>query len=142
MHVLSAIANVFDNSPPSSPLLISIYQAIKDPFNAEISSIIEAIIVPELLHNASNTVMRIQESFAVQMGVDGLLDVARKTLTDVQNEMSELLENYRKSVSDLKLVHNPRRGWYLTAPANVQLTPMFIEKSVKVRHCYGSCRHH
>lgn len=129
------MGEILDKFPPTSPLLQHIHASIKDPECVQISQSIESVIVPELLHNASATIMRIQESFAVQMGVDGLLDVARKTLSDVQNEMSELLQSYRTDIVDVKLVHNPRRGWFLTAPSNVMLPGNFIEKAVKV--CYS-----
>lgn len=77
---------------------------------------------------------RLQIVFVVQPGINGLLDVARKTfsetLEDMQKHMKEIGET--NGIQGLKLEWHARRGYHLSfplTPLNTEASAVFIQVS-------------
>lgn len=63
-------------------------------------------------------------------GVNGLLDIARRTYTETMESIYELGERYREehSLSTLRVVFHRRRGWYLqVSPSDGSLPECFTQ---------------
>ncbi|KAJ8571458.1 hypothetical protein ON010_g5378 [Phytophthora cinnamomi] len=73
---------------------------------------------------------RIQECFAVRAGVDGMLDVARRTYLDTIEKIHEVVHTYKENLGiPLRLNYTSRRGYHLTVPVNCNDLPAcFIER--------------
>ena len=100
---------------------------------AEITSLIQEFVCESTIHEKSTKTRRLQECFAIQPGVCGLLDVARKAFLQSVEDIYELGANYAKTYGfeELKVAYNARRGYFLTFPSTTTaLPPIFIQASV------------
>jgi DNA mismatch repair protein MSH4 len=74
--------------------------------------------------------MRHQECFALRAGLDGLLDVARKTflqtVEDIHEKIAEYSDHYKIPI---KVVFTASRGYHMCIPTEhgAQLPAIFIQ---------------
>ncbi|CAL1375878.1 unnamed protein product [Linum trigynum] len=86
----------------------------------------------DVLHARVPFVARTQQCFAVKAGIDGLLDIARRTFCDTSEAIHNLANKYRGEfgLPNLKLSFNNKQGFYFSIPqkdAQGKLTSKFIQ---------------
>ncbi|PIA50291.1 hypothetical protein AQUCO_01300793v1 [Aquilegia coerulea] len=114
-------------------LLQNIYKSICE--NGKYESIrkrIAEVIDDDVLHARVPFVARTQQCFAVKAGIDGLLDVARRSFCDSSEAIHNLANKYRQDfqLPNLKIPFNSRQGFYLSIPhkdINGRLPSKFIQ---------------
>ncbi|KAI9173908.1 hypothetical protein LWI28_008577 [Acer negundo] len=76
------------------------------------------VIDEDVLHARVPFVARTQQCFAVKAGIDGLLDIARRSFCDTSEAIHSLATKYREDfkVANLKLPFNNRQGFYFSIP--------------------------
>ncbi|GAB2274183.1 MutS protein msh4 [Dionaea muscipula] len=100
-------------------LLANIYNSIcENEKYASIRKRIGEVIDEDVVHARAPFVARTQQCFAVKAGIDGLLDVARRTFCDTSEAIYNLANKYRGDfkLPNLKLPFNNRQGFYLSIP--------------------------
>ncbi|RYG67727.1 hypothetical protein EON64_06820 [archaeon] len=88
----------------------------------ELSALLEDIdsLLVEHVGSSLKTAHQIrhEECFAIKPGIDGLLDVARKTFLQTMEEIHGMAETYSRHVElDVKVAYSTSRGYYLVIPA-------------------------
>lgn len=102
-----------------SSLLGNIYQSVcENEKYAFIRNRIREVIDEDVLHARVPFVARTQQCFAVKAGVDGLLDIARRSFCDTSEAIHNLANKYREDfkLPNLKLPFNNRQGFYFSIP--------------------------
>ncbi|CAI5704240.1 unnamed protein product [Peronospora effusa] len=123
------------------PLLDSIIQSLsslRDEQFTEIKADIERVVNDRVKVCRSAAQKRIQECFAVRAGVDGMLDVARRTYLDTIEKIHEVIHTYKENLGiPIRLTYTSRRGYHLAVPINTKDLPAsFIERvSMKTVIC-------
>ncbi|KAE8661832.1 DNA mismatch repair protein MSH4 [Hibiscus syriacus] len=76
------------------------------------------VIDEDVLHARVPFVARTQQCFAVKAGIDGLLDIARRSFCDTSEAIHNLANKYREEykLPNLKLPFNNRQGFYFSIP--------------------------
>ncbi|KAM1050367.1 hypothetical protein TB2_031650 [Malus domestica] len=76
------------------------------------------VIDEDVLHARVSFVARTQQCFAVKAGIDGLLDIARRSFCDTSEAIHNLANKYREDfkLPNLKLPFNNRQGFYFSMP--------------------------
>ncbi|KAL6280006.1 hypothetical protein ACE6H2_016887 [Prunus campanulata] len=76
------------------------------------------VIDEDVLHARVPFVARTQQCFAVKAGIDGLLDIARRSFCDTSEAIHNLANKYREDfkLPNLKLPFNNRKGFYFSIP--------------------------
>lgn len=76
------------------------------------------VIDEDVLHARVPFVARTQQCFAVKAGIDGLLDIARRSFCDTSEAIHNLANKYREefNLPSLKLPFNNRQGFYFSIP--------------------------
>ncbi|XP_031741354.1 DNA mismatch repair protein MSH4 isoform X1 [Cucumis sativus] len=100
-------------------LLANIYKSIcENEKYTNIRKRIGEVIDEDVLHARVPFIARTQQCFAVKAGIDGLLDIARRTFCDTSEAIHNLANKYREEykLSNLKLPFNNRQGFYLSIP--------------------------
>ncbi|XP_011081405.1 DNA mismatch repair protein MSH4 [Sesamum indicum] len=100
-------------------LLRNVYKSICA--NEKFSSMRERIgevIDEDVLHARVPFVARTQQCFAVKAGIDGLLDIARRSFCDTSEAIHNLANKYREDfkLPNLKIPYNKRQGFYFSIP--------------------------
>ncbi|CAN1174654.1 DNA mismatch repair protein MSH4 [Linum perenne] len=100
-------------------LLSNIYRTVCD--NEKYSNMrkrIGEVIDEDVLHARVPFIARTQQCFAVKAGIDGLLDIARRTFCDTSEAIHTLANKYREEfkMPNLKLPFNNRQGFYFSIP--------------------------
>ncbi|KAL2651368.1 hypothetical protein R1flu_019496 [Riccia fluitans] len=114
LDVLPVLSEVLQNA--TSSLLCNVrtslcshsaYSVLKD-------RIVE-VIEEDAMHARSAFASRTEQCFAVKYGVDGMLDLARRTFCTTSAAISKLGEKYQKEfdLPKLKLVYNQRHGFHI-----------------------------
>ncbi|CAI0413179.1 unnamed protein product [Linum tenue] len=101
----------------------------------------------DVLHARVPFVARTQQCFAVKAGIDGLLDIARRTFCDTSEAIHNLANKYREEfgLPNLKLSFNNKQGFYFSIPqkdAQGKLTSKFIQVpclNVRNKSAAGEC---
>ncbi|KAB1216997.1 DNA mismatch repair protein MSH4 [Morella rubra] len=100
------------------------------------------VIDEDVLHARIPFIARTQQCFAVKAGIDGLLDIARRSFCDTSEAIHNLANKYREDfkLPNLKLPFNNRQGFYFNIPQkDIQgkLPSKFIQvlKHGKNIHC-------
>ncbi|KAI3990615.1 hypothetical protein MKX01_022915 [Papaver californicum] len=114
-------------------LLGNIYKSICE--NGKYASIRKRIcdvIDEDVLHARVPFVARTQQCFAVKAGIDGLLDVARRSFCDTSEAIHNLANKDREDfhLPNLKIPFNNRQGFYFSIPRrdiNGNLPGKFIQ---------------
>ncbi|XP_021767980.1 DNA mismatch repair protein MSH4-like [Chenopodium quinoa] len=100
-------------------LLGNIYKSIcENEKYALIKQRIGEVIDEDVVHARVPFIARTQQCFAVKAGIDGLLDVARRTFCDTSEAIHKLTNKYREDfkLPNLKLPFNNRQGFYFSIP--------------------------
>ncbi|KAH7549636.1 hypothetical protein JRO89_XS13G0059000 [Xanthoceras sorbifolium] len=100
-------------------LLANIYKSVcKNEKYASMRNKIGEVIDEDVLHARVPFVARTQQCFAVKAGIDGLLDIARRTFCDTSEAIHNLATKYREEfkLPNLKLPFNNRQGFYFSIP--------------------------
>ncbi|KAL0395130.1 UNVERIFIED_CONTAM: DNA mismatch repair protein MSH4 [Sesamum latifolium] len=100
-------------------LLRNVYKSICE--NEKFASMRERIggvIDEDVLHARVPFVARTQQCFAVKAGIDGLLDIARRSFCDTSEAIHNLANKYREEfkLPNLKIPYNNRQGFYFSIP--------------------------
>ncbi|KAG7036113.1 DNA mismatch repair protein MSH4, partial [Cucurbita argyrosperma subsp. argyrosperma] len=126
-------------------LLANIYNSVcENEKFATIRRRIGEVIDEDVLHARVPFIARTQQCFAVKAGIDGLLDIARRTFCDTSEAIHNLANKYREEykLPNLKLPFNNRQGFYLSIPRkDVQgkLPSKFIQLNVRNKSAAGEC---
>ncbi|KAM2711692.1 hypothetical protein EV1_031786 [Malus domestica] len=100
-------------------LLANVYQSVcENEKYAAIRKRIGEVIDEDVLHARVSFVARTQQCFAVKAGIDGLLDIARRSFCDTSEAIHNLANKYREdfNLPNLKLPFNNRQGFYFSMP--------------------------
>ncbi|EXC02119.1 MutS protein-4-like protein [Morus notabilis] len=100
-------------------LLANIYKSVcENEKYALIRKRIGEMIDEDVLHTRVPFVARTQQCFAVKAGIDGLLDIARRSFCDTSEAIHNLANKYRQDfkLPNLKLPFNSRHGFYFSIP--------------------------
>ncbi|XP_021290557.1 DNA mismatch repair protein MSH4 isoform X2 [Herrania umbratica] len=114
-------------------LLANVYKSICEIEKyADIRKRIGVVIDEDVLHARVPFVARTQQCFAVKAGIDGLLDIARRSFCDTSEAIHNLANKYREEykMPNLKLPFNSRQGFYFSIPQKDiqgQLPSKFIQ---------------
>ncbi|GJQ96513.1 DNA mismatch repair protein MSH4 [Tanacetum coccineum] len=103
----------------NSFLLGNIYKSVCE--NEKLASIrkrIGEVIDEDVLHARVPFVARTQQCFAVKAGIDGFLDIARRSFCDTSEAIHNLANKYREEfkLPNLKIPFNNRQGFYFNIP--------------------------
>ncbi|KAK8483844.1 hypothetical protein V6N11_019571 [Hibiscus sabdariffa] len=100
-------------------LVANVYSSIcENEKYAGIRKRIGEVIDEDVLHARVPFVARTQQCFAVKAGIDGLLDIARRSFCDTSEAIHNLANKYREEykLPNLKLPFNNRQGFYFSIP--------------------------
>ncbi|XP_057787033.1 DNA mismatch repair protein MSH4 isoform X4 [Salvia miltiorrhiza] len=100
-------------------LLKNIYKSIcENEKFATMRRRIGEVIDDDVLHARVPFVAQTQQCFAVKAGIDGLLDIARRSFCDTSEAIYNLANKYREDfkLPNLKIPYNSRRGFYFNIP--------------------------
>ncbi|CAH9134129.1 unnamed protein product [Cuscuta epithymum] len=100
-------------------LLINVYKSTcENEKYASIRKRLGEVIDEDVLHTRVPFVARTQQCFAVKAGVDGLLDMARRSFCETSEAIHNLANKYREDfkLPSLKLPFNNRQGFYFSIP--------------------------
>ncbi|KAK2426146.1 DNA mismatch repair protein MSH4 [Trifolium repens] len=116
-----------------SSLLSNIYTSVcENEKYGLIKKRIEEIIDEDVLHARVPFVACTQQCFAVKAGIDGLLDISRRSFCETSEAIHNLANNYREDfkLPNLKLTFKNRQGFHFVIPQkNIQgkLPSKFIQ---------------
>ncbi|XP_027193469.1 DNA mismatch repair protein MSH4 isoform X2 [Cicer arietinum] len=116
-----------------SSLLSNIYKSVCENEKYDlIKKRIEEIIDEDVLHARVPFVACTQQCFAVKAGIDGLLDISRRSFCETSEAIHNLANNYREDfkLPNLKLTFKNRQGFHFVIPQkNIQgkLPSKFIQ---------------
>ncbi|KAI3501034.1 hypothetical protein L1887_28890 [Cichorium endivia] len=103
----------------NSFLLANIYRSVcaNDKY-ASIRKRIGEVIDEDVVHARVPFVARTQQCFAVKAGIDGLLDISRRSFCDTSEAIHNLANKYREDfkLPNLKIPFNNRHGFYFNIP--------------------------
>ncbi|ONM23667.1 DNA mismatch repair protein MSH4 [Zea mays] len=94
------------------------------------------VIDEDVVHSRAPFVACTQQCFAVKAGIDGLLDVARRSFCDTSEAIHNLAKKYRDdyNMPNLKITYNIRQGFYFIIPQK-DITDRLPNKFIQVvRH--------
>ncbi|XP_020084486.1 DNA mismatch repair protein MSH4 isoform X2 [Ananas comosus] len=124
-------------------LLCNIYRTVCE--NQKYSNMrnrIRDVIDEDVIHARAPFVACTQQCFAIKAGIDGLLDVARRSFCDTSEAIHNLANKYREefNLPNLKIPYNNRQGFYFSIPqkdTSGKLPNTFIQvmKHGKNIHC-------
>ncbi|GLT35109.1 hypothetical protein SLA2020_095880 [Shorea laevis] len=100
-------------------LLENVYKSVcENEKYADIRKRIGKVIDEDVLHARVPFVARTQQCFAVKAGIDGLLDIARRSFCDTSEAIHNLANKHREEfrLPNLKLPFNNRQGFYFSIP--------------------------
>ncbi|XP_051216073.1 DNA mismatch repair protein MSH4 isoform X3 [Lolium perenne] len=118
-------------------LLQNIYQTVcENPKYASMKKRIGDVIDEDVVHSRAPFVACTQQCFAIKAGIDGLLDVARRSFCDTSEAIHNLATKYREefNMPNLKIPYNNRLGFYFIIPQK-DITEKLPNKFIQVvRH--------
>ncbi|KAG6792138.1 hypothetical protein POTOM_001281 [Populus tomentosa] len=126
-------------------LLANVYKTIcENEKYVSIRKRVGEVIDEDVLHARVPFVARTQQCFAVKAGIDGLLDIARRTFCDTSEAIHNLANKYREEfkLPNLKLPFNNRQGFYFSIPQkDIQgkLPSKFIQLNVRNKSAAAEC---
>ncbi|XP_055883889.1 mutS protein homolog 4-like [Biomphalaria glabrata] len=132
-HVLELVPPLRDTLENCENELMKIYcKNLEDPRYDMILTKIKEVISDETHYEKNTLQQKIQKCFAVKKNIDALLDVARKTyselIDDLHNIVTNLADQYKLP---LRATYNSLRGFHIqmitTANSSDTLPPVFIK---------------
>ncbi|PSS11544.1 DNA mismatch repair protein [Actinidia chinensis var. chinensis] len=103
----------------TSFLLGNVYRSVcENEKYASMRKRIGEVIDEDVLHARVPFVAQTQQCFAVKAGIDGLLDIARRSFCDTSEAIHNLANKYREEfkLPNLKIPFNKRQGFYFRIP--------------------------
>ncbi|KAL1194582.1 DNA mismatch repair protein MSH4 [Cardamine amara subsp. amara] len=100
-------------------LLANVYKSVcENDRYGTIRKKIGEVIDDDVLHARVPFVARTQQCFALKAGIDGFLDIARRTFCDTSEAIHNLASKYREefNLPNLKLPFNNRQGFFFRIP--------------------------
>ncbi|XP_057510615.1 DNA mismatch repair protein MSH4 [Actinidia eriantha] len=100
-------------------LLGNVYRSVcENEKYASMRKRIGEVIDEDVLHARVPFVAQTQQCFAVKAGIDGLLDIARRSFCDTSEAIHNLANKYREEfkLPNLKIPFNKRQGFYFRIP--------------------------
>lgn len=117
---LSAIPNlVHALSGARSPLLLTVCETLRSPLLATLWDHIHAVIDEEALCSGGTAEQqRLSGAFAVKPGVNGVLDLARKSLTETLDDIRALVRKEKEDqrLDKLVMAFSAKRGYHMSLP--------------------------
>lgn len=100
-------------------LVDTLIDNFSDTFFHELRERIDNIITDSTNYSRSTHEMRYQECFAIKSGVDGVLDLARKSFLQNVEDIYSLAEQYSRqfNITSVKVVYTASRGYHLSLPS-------------------------
>ncbi|XP_052209555.1 DNA mismatch repair protein MSH4 isoform X2 [Diospyros lotus] len=129
----------------NSFLLGNIYRSVcENEKYALIRKRIGEVIDEDVLHARVPFVAQTQQCFAVKAGIDGLLDIARRSFCDISEAIHNLANKYREDfkLPNLKIPFNKRQGFYFSIPQkDIQgkLPSKFIQLNARNKSAAAEC---
>ncbi|TMW68241.1 hypothetical protein Poli38472_005709 [Pythium oligandrum] len=118
----------------SCELLSTLYSSVRPELFEDIQRDIGLVINERVKVSHSAAQKRIQECFAVRAGIDGMLDVARRTYLDTIEKIHELVHKFKGSMEvPVRLSYSSRRGYHLVLPCNAKDIPSLIVERVPTK---------
>ncbi|RLM87753.1 DNA mismatch repair protein MSH4 [Panicum miliaceum] len=118
-------------------LLRNIYQTVcENPKYENMRKRIGDIIDEDVVHSRAPFLACTQQCFAIKAGIDGLLDVSRRSFCDNSDAIHNLASKYREeyNMPNLKIPYNIRQGFYFIIPQK-DITDRLPNKFIQVvRH--------
>ncbi|KAK3612393.1 hypothetical protein CHS0354_031987 [Potamilus streckersoni] len=97
-----------------NPLLKAYYKSLDDPRFETIMSKINIVIHEDTHYQTGALNMRTQKCFAVKPGLNGLLDIARRTYTEIVDDIAELVKQLEMQYNlPLRTSYSMFRGFYI-----------------------------
>jgi DNA mismatch repair protein MSH4 len=120
-----ALAASNSGAGPRNVLLRTMMTNLRRPELQVVRENIGAYIEPDAHKRAGAVAMRTERYFAVKAGLNGLLDVARKTYVEVLDDVQDLLGQYVKEylMDSLSLKNNARRGYFFSLSSKSKCLP-------------------
>jgi DNA mismatch repair protein MSH4 len=122
--------DVLPNDVDVSKLMQALHTNLTSPVVNVLQELVDSAITESTNFSKSAHEMRHQECFALKAGLDGLLDVARKsflqTVEDIHEKVSEYSEHYKIPI---KVVFTASRGYHMCIPSSESdnLPPLFVQ---------------
>ncbi|XP_014681092.1 PREDICTED: mutS protein homolog 4-like [Priapulus caudatus] len=97
-----------------APLLKAYYNSLSDPRFEQILQKIRAVIHDDTRLQKGALNMRTQKCFAVRPNINGLLDVARRTYTEIVDDIAESVKELAQQFDlPLRTAYNTSRGFFI-----------------------------
>ncbi|MED6157028.1 MutS protein msh4 [Stylosanthes scabra] len=128
-----------------SLLLSNIYKSVCENEKYDlIKTRIGEVIDEDVLHARVPFVACTQQCFAVKAGIDGLLDISRRSFCDTSEAIHNLANKYREdfNLPNLKLSYKNRQGFHFVIPQkNIQgkLPNKFIQLNARNKSAAAEC---
>ncbi|GAB0492009.1 hypothetical protein MMPV_003268 [Pyropia vietnamensis] len=117
---LSAIPNlVHALSGARSPLLLTVCETLRSPLLATLWDHIHEVIDEEAIcSGGTSEQQRLSGAFAVKPGVNGVLDLARKSLTETLDDIRALVRKEKEDqrLDKLVMAFSAKRGYHMSLP--------------------------
>jgi DNA mismatch repair protein MSH4 len=95
-------------------LLVAYAQSLDDPRYKLMVEEINTVLHPETCHQKGALNMRTQKCFAVKPQLNGLLDIARRTYTELVDDIASLVKQLAEQHQlPLKVAYNASRGFFI-----------------------------
>lgn len=128
-----------DNNNNINILLNAFLNNINDINFNNMKNIIDLKLIESTKYSKNIHEMRHEECFAVRPGINGILDVNRKTflqcVEDIYKIVDELTEKY--NINNIKVTYTTMRGYFLSIPINkdnnIDLPDCFIQAVLNKR---------
>ncbi|CAN1748282.1 DNA mismatch repair protein MSH4 [Linum perenne] len=143
IETINARLNCLDELMSNEQLFFGLTQVLRKFPKETVGEVIDE----DVLHARVPFIARTQQCFAVKAGIDGLLDIARRTFCDTSEAIHTLANKYREEfkLPNLKLPFNNRQGFYFSIPQkDIQgkLPRKFIQNeqlNVRNKSAAGEC---
>ncbi len=146
-QLYDALAVIEDNAADAGQtshmavLLRTILANIKNDVFFSLLETINTMLLESTKYSKSPIEMRQQECFAINSGVDGVLDISRKSYVEFVEEIYQICDNYNEVYNNtvaMKVVYTAARGYFLSIPSSLMPLPScFIQPVTKGKaiHC-------
>ena len=119
---------------PRNPLLAQILENLSNPVIEEMRQRIDEQINEKVKMGSNSIQIRNQQCFAVKQNVNGLLDVARRTYSEILSDIFSLANQYKEQylLNSLKVKETVKRGFHFVLPKSNKFNPKDNSEFVQV----------
>ncbi|WAQ95648.1 MSH4-like protein, partial [Mya arenaria] len=97
-----------------NPLFKASYKLLEDPRFTVMLNKINCIVHEDARYQKGALIMRSQKCFAVKPNINGLLDIARKTYTEIIDDITDLVQQMSGTYNlPLKVAYSSSRGFHI-----------------------------